>query len=210
MVSRKNLLCILSYDRFVKCAICMHGWLGSCKYMHACRYNKLVDDVLWASYTEKAASSIKLAFGFRFRSGETCSWDDESSDEVSNHKLGAQIICPDQVCPCCILYVWLVSGRKGKTWTGNKHLKATGWLRLNSGMCETQYHEVWARSQLHMYGFIVNDRTFDVVVAFLALCLRIYPAGFGRRLLEVWLSTEQTPVKVLRTANQDVVNDTCN
>lgn len=47
-----------------------------------------------------------------------------------------------------------------------------------------------------------------VAVAFTVLCLRVYPAGFGRRLLELWLSTDNTPAKVLRTANQDVINET--
>lgn len=52
-----------------------------------------------------------------------------------------------------------------------------------------------------------GDFILYVDVAFTEFCLRVYPGGFGRRLLELWLSADHTPAKVLRTANQDVVNE---
>lgn len=65
MVSRKNLLCILSHKKM----LCyMHAWLvvGQWQlFMYAGICCELVDDVLWTSDTKTAASSIKLALGFR-------------------------------------------------------------------------------------------------------------------------------------------------
>lgn len=85
----------------------------------------------------------------------------------------------------CIIHVKFVilinllgnQGRTGKSWTGNKNLKSTGYLvKIICACMFRMYFKIW-------------------------LQLRVYPSGFGTRLINLWMSDERPAVAPLRTLN---------